>query len=451
MFRSCHSFDIDRPAPGPLFMFHGTYVIIGKTKGLHMIKADKLPCGVRIVYEKIPEAQSACIGIWVGAGSYCEGNDVSGISHYIEHMFFKGTEKRTALQIAEDTDRIGAHINAFTSKESTCYHIKALTDQFPQAVDILLDMLCHSLFDTKEMRKERGVILEEMSMIQDTPDDYILDLLTAKVLAKTDMESSIIGTRKSLKSISRDNILHFIEANYTKDNIVVAVVGNFDEETLSQKLDGALSQFGEKKPVRPQNTPIAGVRFQDKVKDVGQAHIAIGIPSIPLASEHYYAHAIVNEVLGGSMSSRLFQNIREQKGLAYTVYSATSCYSQVGMFFIYAGVSLGKTKEAISAIAFELEKLGREAIGKEDIQVVKQRLKSGYIFSLESMNSRMYRLGKNSLLLGRHYTPEETLAEIDAVTEEDVATACKQLGNFSSYSGVSISKDKLNMKALMEI
>jgi predicted Zn-dependent peptidase len=416
-----------------------------------MIKTGRLPCGVRTVYEKIEEAQSACIGIWVGAGSYCEGEDVKGISHYIEHMFFKGTEKRTAMQIAQDTDKIGAHINAFTSKEATCYHIKALTDQFPAAVDILLDMLCNSLFDPKEMKKERGVILEEMSMIEDTPDDYILDLLTAKVLAKTDIESSIIGTRKSLKSINRDKILNYIKTNYTKDNIVVAVVGNFDEEALSARLDAALSDFEEKKPPRPENNAITGIRFQDKSKDVGQTHIAIGIPSIPLGSDQYYAQAVVNEVLGGSMSSRLFQNIREQKGLAYTVYSAAACYAQVGMFYIYAGVTMGKAKEALSAIAFELEKLGREAIGKEDIDVVKQRLKSGYIFSLESMNSRMYRLGKNSLILGRHYTPEETLAEIDSVTQEEVETACSMLGKFDSYSGVSISKDKLNMKALMEI
>lgn len=414
-----------------------------------MIKADKLPCGVKIVYEKIDEANSACIGIWIGVGSNCEQDNIAGISHYIEHMLFKGTDTRTAKQIAEDTDRIGANINAFTSKEATCYHIKALTNKFSQAVDIILDMLCNSLFDSKEMKKERNVILEEMSMIEDTPDDYILDLLTAKVLAGSDLESSIIGTRKSLKNINSDAIKAYMDTNYTKDNIVVAVVGNFDEKELFIKLDKALSQFGEKQDPRPQNESLIGKRFEDKVKDISQTHLAIGIPGVSFASEQYYSQAIVNDVLGGSMSSRLFQNIREQKGLAYTVYSAAACYSQIGMFYIYAGVKLGKAEEALNAIAFELEKLSKEGISRDDVEVVKQRLKSNYIFSLESMNSKMYRLGKSTLLLGRPFTPEETMAQIDAVTQTDVEAACIRLGDFNLYSGVSISKEKLNIKKIM--
>lgn len=416
-----------------------------------MIISDTLPCGVKIVYEKLQDAQAASIGIWVGAGSYSEEKDIEGISHFIEHMLFKGTSSRTAKRIAEDTDKIGSHINAFTSKEATCYHIKALTNKFEESVDILLDMFCHSVFDPLEIKKERGVILEEMSMVEDTPDDYIFDLLTGSVLKGTDLESSIIGTRRSLKSITRDKILGYMNRYYTKDNIVIAVVGQFDEKKLYLQLEKALQQLPDKKPVRTSFEMPAGKRFSSKVKDIGQTHIAIGIPSVPLSDHQYYAQAIVNDVFGGSMSSRLFQNIREEKGLAYSVYSSASAYAQTGMFYIYAGISPGKEEEVLRAFAFELRKLGEEGLNASDLEIVKQRLKSGYIFSMESMNSRMYRLGKNQLLLGRHYTEEETMNEIDAVTLEDINAVCRRISDFSAYSGVVISNCKVDIKKMMQI
>lgn len=415
-----------------------------------MIISDTLPCGVRIVYEKLPDAQAASIGIWVGAGSYSEEKETEGISHFIEHMLFKGTSARTAKQIAEDTDKIGSQINAFTSKEATCYHIKALTNKFADSVDILLDMFCESIFDPAEIKKERGVILEEMNMVEDTPDDYIFDLLTGSVLKGTDLESSIIGTRRSLKNITRDKILDYTNRYYTKDNIVIAVVGQFDEEKLYSQLEEAFRNFPGNKPERLPLELTSGKRFKSKVKDIGQTHIAIGIPSVSLSDPKYYAQAIVNDVLGGSMSSRLFQNIREEKGLAYSVYSAASSYTQTGMFFIYAGTSPGKEQEVLRAFEFELNKLGKECISAEDLKIVKQRLKSSYIFSLESMNSRMYRLGKNQLLLGRHYTEEETLNEIDSVTIEDINEICRKISDFSAYSGVAISKNRIDLKKMMQ-
>lgn len=416
-----------------------------------MIISDTLPCGVKIVYEKLPEAQAASIGIWVGAGSYSEEKDIEGISHVVEHMLFKGTSLRNAKQIAEDTDRIGSQINAFTSKEATCYHIKALSNKFAESVEILLDMFCNSVFDPLELKKERGVILEEMKMVEDTPDDYIFDLLTESVLKGSDLESSIIGTRRSLKGINRDKIVAYTDQYYTKDNIVISVVGHFDEEKLYAQLDHALRDFPDKKPDRPVLEIVEGKRFSSKTRDIGQTHIAIGLPSIPLCDPQYYAQAIVNDLFGGSMSSRLFQNIREEKGLAYSVYSGASAYVKTGMFFIYAGITPGKEQEVLNAFDYELNKLGSESITQSDLDTVKQRMKSSYIFSLESMNSRMYRLGKNQLLLGRHYTEEETMAEIDAVTLENIDEVCKRLADFSAYSGVAISKNKLDMKKLMQV
>lgn len=414
-----------------------------------MIVLERLPCGVQVVCEETADAQAACIGLWIGAGSARETPDQAGISHFIEHMFFKGTEKRTAREIARDTDNIGASVNAFTGKEATCYHMKALTEKFPQAVEILLDMICHSVFDPKEIQKERGVVMEELQMIQDTPDDYIIDLLTEAVLKGTDIAPSIIGTRSSIGKLGRSRILSYIKSQYTRDNMVVSVVGNFDRAALFEQLEEALSPLPASKEDILKTEPPLGKRFLSKAKDVGQSHLALGQPGIPMSSELYYAQAIVNDVLGGSMSSRLFQSIREDRGLAYTVYSASASYVRTGMSYIYAGVGLGKEEETLDAIAAELDQLQKESISPEEVAIVKQRLKSNYIFGLESMTGRMYRLGKNMLLLGRYYAPEEVMADIDSVTQEQIVQVCGRIGDLSSYSGVAISKDKLDLRKLM--
>lgn len=414
-----------------------------------MIQSDCLPCGVRVVTEEMPDARAACIGLWIGAGSAKEEAGQAGISHFIEHMMFKGTETRSAKQIAVDVDDLGASINAFTGKEATCYHIKALSEHFPKAVDILLDMLCNSVFDPVEINKERGVILEEMQMIQDTPDDHIIDLLSQSVLKDSGLAPSIIGTKTSLGRMSRPKMIRYIKNHYTRDNIVVSVVGSFDQTALFEQLERALAPIPEKSLSVPESDPSPGQRFHSKSKDIGQTHIAIGRQGVSLGSELYYAQAIANDVLGGSMSSRLFQNIREERGLAYSVYSAASSYRRTGMYFIYAGIGCGKEEETLSAIESELSILRREGLDQENIEVVKQRLKSGYVFSLESMNGRMYRLGKNMLLLNRIFTSEEVMADIDAVSRDEVQEICRQIGDFSSYSGVSISREKLNLKHMM--
>lgn len=414
-----------------------------------MITCDYLPCGVRIVTEEIQEAQAACIGIWIGAGSAYEEPNQAGISHFIEHMMFKGTQMRSARQIAVDVDDIGASINAFTGKEATCYHIKALTEHLPVAVDILLDMLCDSVFDSLEINKERSVILEEMQMLLDTPDDYIIDLLSQTVLKGSELAPSIIGTRSSLKGTTRHKMLRYISNRYTRDNTVVSVVGKFDRKRLIEQLDKALSRFPETSEFANESKPEGGRRFVSKTKDIGQTHLAIGRQGVSLGNDLYYAQAIANDVLGGSMSSRLFQNIREDRGLAYSVYSAGTSYRQTGMFFIYAGVGQGKEKETLSAVESELNHLKKEGLRAEEVEIVKQRLKSNYVFSLESMNGRMYRLGKNMLLLNRIFTPEQVMADIDAVSVADVLEMCDQIGDLSQYSAVAISKDKINLKSLL--
>ena len=416
----------------------------------NMIECKTLPCGVRLVTERIPRYQSASIGIWIGAGSARENGKNNGVSHFIEHMFFQGTETRSALQLAKDTDDLGCSMNAFTGKEATCFHIKALTDVFPQAVDILLDMLCRSLFAEKEMRKERGVILEELNMVRDTPDDYIMDLLDAKVFHQTPLACTVLGTKASVKALKRDDLLDYIHTWYTTDNIVVSVVGNFDEVRLEEQLENALSVFRGKCPAKAAESMKNGRRFGSLTKDINQTHIALGVPTIALDSPDYYAQLVVCDILGGSMSSRLFQNIRERKGLAYNVFSATQSYADGGMFYIYAGLTPGTEREFLDAVAEEMQGLAEDGISEEQTEIVKQRMKSGFIFSLESTNSRMHRLGRNMLLLGRTYTEEETMAEIDAVTCGQVNDFLHRVCDLNTYSGVAISGSKIDMKHLLQ-
>ena len=414
-----------------------------------MIQVKKLPCGARLVTEKLPEFRSASIGIWVGAGAVKEASDRKGISHFIEHMCFKGTEKRNFLQLAKEADDLGAALNAFTDKEATCYHIKALTDVFPQAVDILLDMVCFSKNDAAEIRKEKRVVTEEIAMVEDTPDDIIVDILMEKVFLGTPLQYPVLGSRRTVRVITREDVLAYRKKWYTAGNIVVAAVGNFDDSALEEQLEAQLSMLPSKSPEIADYKPSEGCRYGYRTQDINQTHIAIGLPTVSMGSGEYYAQAIACDILGGSMSSRLFQNIREQKGLAYSVFSSTLSYAQDGMFMIYAGITPGKEVDAVTGIAGELAGLKRDGISKEETEIVKQRLKSGYIFSLESMNSRMYRLGRNLLLLDKVYSQEDTMAEIDAVTADQVNAFLDRICDIGKYSGVAISSKRIDMKRLM--
>ncbi len=435
-----------------LFGLRCAFSVLNHCLGAHvflfidMINKKILECGITLITEKIPEMQAASIGVYIGAGSAYENPEISGISHFIEHMFFKGTKNRTYKEIAEQMDNLGAQYNACTSKEYTCYYAKSITSAFQQVCDILFDMLTNSLFDEKEMNKERKVILEEMSMITDTPDDYVIDLLTENTMYGTDVANSIIGTRKSLKNIGHNEIVDYIKNQYVKDHIVVAVVGSFKEKELINQINNSFSSFAKKKTNRKACLPSVIPKYTSKVRDVNQSHIALGVPSISMGDKSYYAQAVVNDVLGGSMSSRLFQNIREEKGLAYSVYSAPITYQNNGFFLIYAGVSLGKESDAINGIADELKRL---EISIEELENVKQRLKANYIFSLERLENRMMRLGKQSLLLDRVYTDSQTMKEINAVTLDDVKVFCEKFSDIKKYSGAIISRNKIDLKRII--
>lgn len=415
-----------------------------------MIISRQLDNGIRVVMEKLPSVQSVSVGIWVRAGSVDETADNAGISHLIEHMLFKGTDTRSAKKIAEDVDRIGAQINAFTGKECTCYYIKTLTSNVKKACGILIDMFMNSRFDPEELEREKSVIYEEIKMIEDTPEDDAHDILSEMVFRGTSFESPIIGTFESLKGISRDHIKEYIRSEYSADSIVVSIAGNFDEEDMLSLFNGKLGTMSAVKAKKSKVSSVYVPEYRVKVKEVEQSHICIGVKGIPQEDKNYYPMVLLNSITGGSMSSRLFQNIREEKGLAYSVYSINQSYADDGIISIYAGVSHDKVEEALSAITYELKQLGDSGITQDELETAKEQLKSSYVFSQENVNSRMFSIGKNTLLFSRVLTPLEIIKIIDEVSMADIEKASRLITDTNLYSAVLVGNRQRNLEKYLK-
>ena len=415
-----------------------------------MITIKKLNCGTTVIMEKTERVQSAALGIWVKAGASDEWDDVSGVSHFIEHMMFKGTETRTAKQIAEDVDKIGGVFNAFTGKEATCYYIKTLSSNICKGAEILLDMLTGSRFDQEEMDRERKVICEEIKMVKDTPDDDVYDTISELVASGNPLGRSILGTPESLAGIDRSKLVDYRDQMYARDSIVVAVAGNFDEEAIEAIFEDRLTSLRAEKPKKEIQLKPYQQSFNVKVRDIEQTHICLATPGIAMDDPRYYTFVLLNSIFGGSMSSRLFQNIREQKGLAYSVCSMNLFSSYWGFFSIYAGVSPEKTEEALDAIHYELDTLREGGVTEEELAMAKEQMKSSYIFGLESVNSRMFSIGKNKLLLDRVYSEEEVLSSFDKVTREDIREAAEMIGDYSSYCGAAVTGKDFDLERIVK-
>ncbi len=416
---------------------------------LQMVNIKKLNCGVRLVTEKISHVQSAAIGIWVKNGAVDEYKEVSGISHFIEHMMFKGTENRTAKKIAEDIDKIGGQINAFTGKEATCYYVKVINTHLFDGAEVLLDMLNNSVFDSKEMTKERQVICEEIKMIEDQPDDLAHDTVCEMVFRGNELGNSIIGTKSSLKRITRPVMVDYKNKTYTKDSIVISASGNFDEEELAKYLEDKFDKIFDSKPARKETAVEYKPSYKVIVKDIQQSHICMATKTIALGDPRYYSFSVLNNIMGGSMSSRLFQNIREEKGLAYSVYSMNSTFSTSGYYNIYSGVSHDKVAAAIDGIKEELDVLAAKGVSDEELSMSKEQLKSSYIFGQENVASRMFAIGKNLLLLGKVFTAEEVLKGIEEVSHESINAIKPMICNIDNYSAVCVNRDKINLKKMI--
>lgn len=415
-----------------------------------MIQTRKLSCGTTVVMEKIPYVRSVAMGTWVRAGAVDEPAAIAGVSHYIEHMMFKGTDKRTAREIASDVDKIGGQFNAFTGKEATCYYIKTLCENLDKAAEILLDMLLNSKMDQEEMKKEKSVIKEEIKMIQDTPDDDAHETVCELVFKGNPLGNSVIGTPETLDHIDRKALTEYLKREYTRDSLVIAIAGNFDEDEVCRMFEDRLNKLGASKEKKPADIQPYKPGYKVKVKDIEQTHISLAVPGVALEDDRYYAMGLLSNIMGGSMSSRLFQNIREQKGLAYSVYSMTSSFSSGGYFNIYAGVAHEKTEDAIAGIKEELELLKKEGVTREELATAKEQMKSSYIFGQENVTGRMFSIGKNMSLCGRIQTPEEVIEGFNKVTMEDVQRVAEMVCDLQQYCGAAVTNREFDMKAVME-
>lgn len=389
-----------------------------------------LGSGIRVVSERIPHVRSASVGVWVGAGSLWEDASNLGISHLIEHLLFKGTTTRSAREIAQAIDGRGGSLNAFTSKEHTCYYAKVLDKHFPIAVEVLADMLQRSLLEPADIAREQGVIVEEIKMYEDMPDDQVHDLFGATIWSGHALGRTVVGTAQSVSALEREALLAYMARHYTAHNMVVAVAGNVEHAEavaeVERRFAGVQAQgTGMASPAPPTGPSIA--RAALRPKDIEQVHLVVGYSGLPQDHDEIWALHLINAVLGGGPGSRLFQSIREERGLAYSVYSYQSGYKTAGTFGVYAGMSPAAAPEVLDLIQTELAATGQRGLTDAELQEAKDQLKGQIMLSLESTSGRMTRLGRGELSLGRVLSPDQVAERIDAVTPEGVRALCRRL------------------------
>lgn len=408
-----------------------------------MIQKYTCQNGVRIVLEKIPHVRSAAIGIWVGVGSRDETPVNNGISHFLEHMFFKGTKTRNAREIAEAFDSIGGQVNAFTSKEYTCYYAKTLDNHASYALNILQDMFFHSTFDPDELNKEKNVVIEEIKMYEDAPDDTVHDVLSEAVYGQHSLGYPILGTEETINEFNQDQLNQYVDEMYTPDKIVISVAGNV-EESIIKEIERYFGSFERKRKNHHWMIPTFHPEKRFKRKDTEQAHLCFGFNGLPIGHDHVYDLIVMNNIFGGSMSSRLFQEVREEKGLAYSVYSFHSSYRDSGLVTIYGGTGVEQLDDLYETIHSTLNTLKADGITEKELNNSKEQLKGNLMLGLESTNSRMSRNGRNELLLGTHRSLDEIVKEIDAVNIERTNHMIESVFS-SDYSSAVISPENLKV------
>jgi predicted Zn-dependent peptidase len=383
--------------------------------------------GIRIVTEKIPYLRSVSIGIWINSGSRDEDDINRGISHFLEHLAFKGTEKRSAKQIAFEMDSIGGQIDAFTSREYTCYSAKVLDEHLPIAIDLLSDILLNSTYKPSDIEKERQVILEEIKFVEDNPTDYIYDLLYKCVWSEHPLGLPILGNVESIKKIGRDAVIAHLDKHYLPRNMVIAAAGNIDEDKLRKMLERSFGNLKRNGPSQRQTPPEIKKNLIIKERELEQIHFCLGTKGLKSADDNRYDGYILNTILGGSMSSRLFQKIREDYGLTYSIHSFISPYADTGLLGIYAGTSPAFFNKVLKMSLEELKILKKVKVSDNEIKRSKDQLKGNLILSLESSISRMNQLAKQEIYFGRYFSMDEIIAEIEKVRGDNIQSLAKKL------------------------
>lgn len=384
--------------------------------------------GLTVLVESMPYLRSASIGVWVKAGSMLEKPEENGLSHFMEHMAFKGTHTRSARQIAEEMDAVGGHLNASTSKLCTNYYAKVIDDDLPLAADILADIVCNPALDSQETEKERGVILEEISMVEDSPEEVVYDVLAEAVFGDQALGQTILGPSEKIAAYTPDDLRAFRKRHYGPENAVVAIAGNVKMNAIQDLMEEKFGGWqGAKGEAFPESIAVDVPRKLFRDKDTEQVHLCLSFRGTQMGSKEIYPAAVLNSILGGGMSSRLFQRIREELGMAYSVYSGPSNYPHCGEFTIYAATSPKHAKTVLEQMNIEIDKLLENGVTEKEFTQAKAQLKGSFILGLESAYNRMSALGHNQILLGRVIPAEDTIAAIESVSMDDIRDTARRI------------------------
>lgn len=421
-------------------------------KEVRSIRRQVLPHGLTVITEQMQHIRSASIGIWLETGSRDEDSHSNGISHFIEHMLFKGTKHRSAEEIARQVDSIGGNMDAFTAKECICFNVKVLDEHLPIALEILSDLVLHPVFDAQDIARERGVILEEIKMDEDNPDYLVNEIFTQNFWKDHPLGKPILGTKETVKRFERQAVLDAYVPRFAPGNIIVSAAGNLDHDRFVELVS---KHFEHMKPLKNgfhSSAPkvVSRIILRNK-KALEQVQLCIGVPSHPIAHEKRHAGYILNTLLGGGMSSRLFQNIRERQGLAYSIYSDLNPYRDTGSLIVYAGTSKESAVKVVQSVVSEFHRLKTEPVPEEELRRSKDQLKGSLMLSLESSTARMSNLARQEMYFDRFYDLDELIEKIEAVTVEDLqslaqeffkteAVAVTALGNLN---GLKLSRDQL--------
>jgi predicted Zn-dependent peptidase len=387
------------------------------------VRISTLPQGLRVVTDSMETVETVTLGVWVEAGTRHETPEVNGVAHMLEHMAFKGTEKRSARAIAEEIEAVGGHLNAYTSREHTAYYAKVLKEDTGLALDILSDILQHSTFDPEELAREQAVVVQEIAQAEDTPDDIIFDHFQATAFPGQGIGRPVLGTEKIVRSLNRDAVRGYMREHYGAPRMVFSAAGKLDHERI---LDMASKAFGDLPPHKPAKIDPASYKGGDfrEERDLEQLHLVLGFAGVPFDDADYYPASVLATVLGGGMSSRLFQEVREKRGLAYSVYAYASSYADGGLFSVYAGTAPGEASQLIPVLCEEIVKATGE-IGEDEIMRARAQLKSSILMSLESTSARCEMLARQMQVFGRPLPPAEVVAKIEAVDLAALSKAAK--------------------------
>jgi predicted Zn-dependent peptidase len=416
------------------------------------LRRTVLPSGLIVLTERMEHLRSVAMGVWIKSGSRCESAEINGISHFVEHMVFKGTRSRSSLGIAREMDSIGGNLDAFTGKETICFNVKSLADHVPIALDVLADLVLNPVFASPEIERERGVILEEIKIDEDNPDVLVHELFTQNFWKDHPLGKPILGTTKTVGRLDQQKLIDYHIGSFRGGNMVFSAAGNLEHDEFVEAVSQKFTGLPPGEAVHEMQAPLASARIllQNK-KSLEQVQLCLGVPAPPITDDNRYATLILNTVLGGGMSSRLFQTIREERGMAYAIYSDLSPYSDTGSLCVYAGTSANKALECIDLILAEFRNLKEVPLSEEELTRAKDQLKGNILMGLESSNSRMANLARQEMYFHQFFTAEEVILRVEAVTAEQIQAMAQRLfvsdriavTLLGRLTGIKLNRDRL--------